>query len=868
MESWLLHEAMEPRFIRARCKKRPLLPVFSTVCPKKEDELSFYGKKDRHLGQPNTKFACSVMRNKCLFTVLAFLISVTLCAQPARIKISGSVTDSTGQALAAVTALLQRAADSSTVKLTSTDNAGYFAFEDILPGQYFLSFTATGYAPYRAPLPSLTVSHTVAPIQLNRNVALLSGVTVVARKPIIELRPDKTVVNVDASVTNVGATALEVLEKSPGVTVDRNGTISLKGKANVLVLMDGKQTFLSGTELSNFLNGLSASQLEQIEIMTNPSSKYDAAGGTGIINIKTKKNKVKGFNGTLSLAYGQGTYYKNNNSLLLNYRNGNYNLYLNYSTNINRSFTDIYAYRWYYKADNSTVTNRYEQPTSLVSPIVAHNFKTGIDYYLGKKTTLGASVAGLASTRKTYGNSYGEWIGNNDHRDSLIVTNSDNKSKWTNLGLNLSARHNFAEGKDLTVDFDYLTYDIKNFQFYQNTLTGNTNYVDGLRGDLPSTLHIYSGKVDYVQTIGKHSRVETGWKTSYVKTDNLARYERFADNNWKPDYDKTNHFLYAETIHALYANVQHEAGKWNLQGGLRYERTAYDADQLGNITRKDSAFSRQYGSLFPTGFASYQADSSHSFSLNAGRRIDRPAFQKLNPFVFVINKYTYQTGNPYFRPQYTWNFEFSHMYKQVLMTTLSYSITNDYFSQIFYSDSNNLIIYTEGNLGKMVNVGLSVSSQLSPASWWSATLQANLNHKKIEGVVVRSLSSSINQVYFNVNNQFKFRKGWSTELSGYYITKAQNDLQEVLNPTGQVAMGIAKQLFSNKASLKLSIRDIFYTQAMAGWTDFQQSREYFKLTRDSRVATLAFTWRFGKPLKNNSRKASASDEIKERIGQN
>ncbi|MDF2192948.1 outer membrane beta-barrel protein [Paraflavitalea sp. CAU 1676] len=809
------------------------------------------------------------MWNKCLLTVLSILTCALLCAQSARLRISGSVTDSLGQQLPAVTALLLKASDSSTVKLTSTDNTGQFAFEDMLPGQYLLSFSATGFVQRWVLLPALTASHTTAPIQLTRSATLLSGVTVVARKPLIELRPDKTVVNVDAAVTNVGATALEVLEKSPGVTVDRNGTISLKGKANVLILMDGKQTFLPAADLASYLNGLSASQLEQIEIMTNPSAKYDAAGSTGIINIKTKKNKVKGFNGTLNLAYGQGTYYKSNNSLLLNFRDGNFNLYLNYSTNINKSFTDIYAYRWYYKADNSTVTNRFEQPTSIVSPVVAQNFKTGIDYYLGKKTTLGASVAGLGSRRKTFGNSYGEWINNNDHADSLIVTASDNKSNWNNLGLNFNARHTFSAGKELSADFDYLAYDIENYQFYQNTLTGNNNYVDGLRGDLPSTLHIYSGKADYAQSIGKHAKVETGWKSSYVKTDNLARYETFNNNTWKPDYDKTNHFLYAETIHALYGNSQFETGKWSLQGGLRFEHTAYDADQLGNPTRKDSSFSRQYSSLFPTGFASYQADSSHSFSLSAGRRIDRPAFQKLNPFVFVINKYTYQTGNPYFRPQFTWNFEFSHMYKQQLMTTLSYSVTKDYFSQIFYSDSNNLIIYTEGNLGRMVNIGLSVSSQLSPASWWSVTMQANLNHKKIEGVVVNPIRSSITQLYFNVNNQFKFIKGWSAELSGYYITKAQNDLQEVLDPAGQLAAGISKQLFKNKATVKLSVRDIFYTQIMAGWTDFQQSREYFKLTRDSRVATVAFTWRFGKPLKSNGRKAgSASDEIKERVGQN
>lgn len=808
----------------------------------------------------------------CLIAFLSFVICNTLSAQPAlpgSIKIAGSVTDSSGQSLPSVTVMLLKTVDSSTVKITSTDQNGAFVFEDILPGQYLLSFTNTGYAPHRVALPSVNAPFTAEPIRLQKAIAMLAGVTVTARKPLIELKPDRTIVNVDAAVTNIGATALEVLEKSPGVSVDRNGTISLKGKQNVLILMDGKPSYLSAADLANYLGGLSASQIELIEIMTNPSSQYDAAGNAGIINIKTKKNKVKGFNGNLNLAYGQGHYYKNNNSLILNYRNGNYNLFLTYSTNFSQYFTDIYAYRWYYKADNKTITNRFEQPTYLTSPLANHNFKTGVDYFLGKKTTLGVSVTGVHSVRKTIGNSSGEWINNNNQVDSVIHTSSDNKSTWTNLGVNLNARHAFSDSKELSVDLDYLNYDIDNRQFYQNTLRGNNSYTDGLRGDLPSTLRIFSAKTDYRQTIGKDLKMEAGWKTSHVKTDNLAVYELLQNNNWKPDFDKTNHFLYAETIHALYANAQQQVKKWSLQGGLRFEHTAYNADQLGNITRKDSSFSRQYSSLFPTAFATYQADSVHTFSVSAGRRIDRPAFQKLNPFVFLINKYTYQTGNPFYRPQFTWNFEFSHLYKQTFITTLSYSVTNDYFSQIFYSDTNGIITYTEGNLGRMVNVGLSVSSQLSPTPWWSLTVQANLNRKKIEGVVINSIAASVTQLYTNISNQFRFKDGWSAELSGFYMTRAQNDLQEVLDPTGQLSAGVAKQIWKNKASLKLSIRDIFYTQAMAGWTDFQQAREYFKLTRDSRVLTLAFTWRFGKPLKGATRKnSSASDEIKERVGQN
>jgi hypothetical protein len=800
---------------------------------------------------------------------LSFATSHTIYAQTGGIIISGSVTDSTAQTLPAVTVILLKATDSSTVKITSSDNRGVYAFEGVPAARYFLSFSATGYRPTRISLPALTAPHTVNPVRLQPTAAMLERVTVVSRKPLIELKPDRTIVNVDAAVTNVGATALEVLEKSPGVTVDRNGTISLKGKANVLILMDGKPSYLPAADLATYLGSLSASQLEQIEIMTNPSAKYDASGSTGIINIKTKKNKAKGFNGNLTLAYGQGVYYKSNNSLSLNYRNGNYNLYLTYSNNLSQYYTDLYALRWYFDEATKKVTSTFEQPTYFTSPVRNHTVKTGIDYFLSKKTTVGLAITGMHSARKTWSTSDGAWRDETQQVDSLVRTTSDNKNTWKNMGLTASLRHQFTDTKELSADIDYLGYDISNNQYYENTLTGSGSYTDGVRGNLPSSLRIFSAKADYAQPLNKTLKLETGWKTSYVKTDNLAAYELLENNSWQTDLNKSNHFLYEETIHGAYVNTEQQLSRWTVQGGLRFEHTAYNAHQLGNAIKKDSSFSRQYSSLFPTGFVSYQTDSANSFTLSVGRRIDRPAFQKLNPFVFVINKYTYQTGNPFFRPQYTWNMEFSHQYRQYLVTTLSYGITNDYFSQIFLSDSSGLITYTEGNLGRMTNIGLSVSTQLSPTSWWSVSLQANLNHKKINGIVVKTLSSSITQLNMNMSNQFRFKKGWSAELSGFYITRNQNDLQEVLDATGQLSAGVAKQLLKNKASLKLALRDMFYTQAMAGLTSFQQATEYFKLKRDSRIVTLAFNWRFGKQLKGTARKTnSAADDIKERVGQN
>ncbi|HYC27713.1 MAG TPA: outer membrane beta-barrel family protein, partial [Chitinophagaceae bacterium] len=434
---------------------------------------------------------------------------------------------------------------------------------------------------------------------------------------------------------------------------------------------------------------------------------------------------------------------------------------------------------------------------------------------------------------------------------------------------NLNARHVFDASRELIADVDVIKYNIRTSQFFENKAQGAGGMADASQGEIPSSLNIFSAKADYSQKIDPSLLWEAGWKTSRVSTDNPARYYyRLPDTTWAEDLGKSNQFLYTENIHALYTNFTKKAGQWNLQGGLRYEYTGYKANQLGNAVVKDSSFNRNYSSLFPTAFITYEADSLNTFTLRAGRRIDRPGFQKLNPFVYIVNKYTFQQGNPYFRPQYTWNVELSHTYKQVFTTSISYNLINDYFSQVFLSDtSTGLIIYTEGNVGKMQNFGLTMSAQLQPAKWWSLTAQATLNHKEIEGVLWERYKASITQLNVSINNQFRFKKGWSAELSGFYLTRNQNDLQEVLDPTGQISFGVSKQVLQNKGTIRFTFRDVFFTQTTAGWTHFESVLEYFKLWRDTRVATIGFTWRFGKAMKGTARRnSSAADEEMNRVG--
>jgi hypothetical protein len=642
-----------------------------------------------------------------------------------------------------VTVQLLSAGNENLIQSNLTDSAGKVLFFEPQKGDYIFKVIALGYNTQVTPVIKNPSKGNPVVINMKMDSKKLSEVTISGKKQLIQHLQGKTIVNVDAAVTNTGTTVLELLEKSPGVMVDKNGGLSLQGKSNVLVMIDDKQTYLSGTELNNLLSNMSSSQVNQIELITNPSAKYDASGNAGIINIKTKKNKQEGFNGSIMASAGQGKYYKNNNNLMLNYRKGRINVFANYSLNLNKSFTDIYAYRQYFSG-SGTAEAILDQPTSFFSKNNGHLLKTGLDIYASDKTTIGITLTGNLAGQLGSSEATATWKNAAAQIDSAIATYSNTDFKLQNGAINLNLRQSLSKSQDLSIDLDALKYVIDNDQ----------------------------------------------------------------------------------------------------------------------VLKPDSAFSRTYSNLFPSGYISYEIDSLNTLSFTASRRIDRPAYQKLNPFVFIINKYTYQRGNPFFLPQYSWNLELSHQFKQLLSTTFAYSRINNYFSQLFLSEGTDILVYTEGNVGKVHNLSLSVALQVSPMSWWSINVQSTFNRKELKGYQNVNYSSSINQLQSSLNNQFTINKGLSAELSGYYITKARNDLQELLYPTGQVSVGLAQTILKGKGSLKLSARDIFYTQAMEGLTDFPGANEYFILTRDSRVINLAFTYRFGKPLKAAKRSSgSATDEM-------
>lgn len=760
--------------------------------------------------------------------------------------------------------------DSVLIKIQISDREGVAEFNGVTGRSYIMEVSHTGYQRKYIRVNELAPAGFSATTALEPAGNTLADVSVTARRPFIQFAPDKTVINVEAGITNAGASIMDVLEKSPGVTIGRDGTISMKGKAQVMVLIDGKPTQLSGADLQSYLSGISASQVDVLELIDNPGAKYDAAGNSGIINIRTKKLRQKGFNGSLSLGPAQGFYTKANNSLNLNYRNGKVNLYLNYGNRLGTDMMELYALRKYFDR-NGNDSLYLQQPNFSKTHISAHNVKIGLDLFLSQQTTLGFFFTGAFIDRSTKSYSSIDWMSPSYVIDSTINTWGTRNLTFRRSGANANLRHVFRNKDELAFDLDLIRFDIQGDQFFQTQLSQPGSVVQSTRGDVPSELDIFTARLDYTRKFSDYTW-EAGLKTASTQTDNLADYFFNDGTNWYDDLSRSNHFLYDEQIHSIYSSLSADHSRWSWQAGLRYELTSYKANQLGNAVVKDSSFNRDYGSLFPSGYIQYKADSSNRFTFRAGRRIDRPQFQNLNPFIITINKYTFESGNPFIRPQFTWNLELMHSFKDRFTTSISYSFLKDYFSQIFIIDSNssnvnkNTILYTRGNVGSFRNLGASFTLQQPIRPWWNLTAVAVYNYKIIKGVVWEPIEARVHQLNISLNNQFQFKKGWAAEFSGYYQTNSQIDLQESLTPQGEMGGGVSKLVMKGRGTLRLTVRDILYTQNYSGYSLFQNSDEPFKVKWDSRVVRLAFTWRFGQALKPVKRSGGGATEETERVG--
>jgi iron complex outermembrane recepter protein len=784
------------------------------------------------------------MRLLSLLLVLA--ISLASSAQ----QINGFAKDADGKALNGVTISLLRDTGRAIVKYTVTKDNGAYVFENVKNGKYRVSASHVGFAPAMSSIFELTGENASAPeLKLAKTSAQMNNVTVTATKPIVEVKADKTVLNVEGTINSVGSDALELLRKSPGVLVDKDENLSVNGKNGVQVYIDGRPTPLSGQDLSNYLKSIQSSNIESIEIITNPSAKYEAAGNAGIINIRLKKNKSLGTNGSVNAGVNVGFYPKYNGGITLNHRDKNVNIFGTYSINAGKNRNTIDLYR-------TTLDSLFDGRGTMRMKNESHNYKAGVDYFMNKKSVLGVMVNGTFSdpTMSNYNRTPISYIPTNT-LVKILVADNHSTMKRNNINLNLNYTYTGADGKSLVLNADHGYYDINTNQLQPNYTydPSGQNLISSEISRLisPSKIYINSLKGDWEQNF-KKGKLGYGGKIGFVKSDNnFSNRDQINTDNYE-----NNLFKYKENINAGYVNYNRQFKGVMMQAGVRVENTISQGtssgernDASGNV-KSNNSFKRNYTDVFPSAAVTFNKNPMSQFGITYSKRIDRPAYQDLNPFEFKLDAYTFQRGNVNLKPQYTNSVGISHIYKYRLTTSLNYSHVKDMFAQLIDRDT---VIKSRGfvskkNLAKQDIISLNISYPYQYKSYSVfANLSGNYAMYRADFGPDRKIDQNAFGLTFFAQNSLKLgkTKTWTAELSGFYVAPTIQQGAFQSKTLWNVDGGLSKQLWKNKATIKASYSDIFHSFHFTGKQEFAGQVTKVNVHWESQQFKLNFVYRFG-----------------------
>jgi len=779
--------------------------------------------------------------------------------------IAGRVIDEDNNPLDLATVTLLLANDSTVVKTGFPDGQGYFELSDIAPGEFLLSVMLVGYEDAISPITitPATPAKSLPAIVLKATNKLLAEVAVTVQRPLVERRPDMLVVNVENSALAAGNTAMDILERSPGVTVDKDDNISLMGKQGVTVMIDGKQTYLSAEQLANFLRNTDGNMIKSIELITNPSSKYDASGTAGMINIVLKKNRLAGTNGTLSLGTGYGVGHKANTSLNLNHKTGRTNVFGTYSYLNNRGGNEFDIFRSVVHGNDYT---DFQQYTDFNRKNRSHNYRAGVDYNTSERNVVGLLVSGYASGNDN-DNSSNTFIGRNvAFPDSTLSTTSVFDGNYTSITVNANNQFTIdSTGRKLVADVDISRFSNRNKAHYDNTFYLPSGDMKGQpllsRSDMPTIIDIRVAKVDYTHPMGKGKKLEAGLKYSNVVSDNDMRFENLEEDVWQNDAGRTNHFVYDEQVAAAYVNYSTQWGKWGVQAGLRSEYTVSD----GNSITLANRIQRDYLDFFPSVFVNYSISDNHQTGLSYSKRINRPNYGNLNPFEYFLDQYTFEQGNPYLRPEYTHAFDFSYTLMQRYHLSAGYNRTNDVIAESMNQDEVTKRTWvTRDNLAKQNIWYANLNVPVKITKFWNSNTNLNAFYMGFEGPLN---GDYLRQGQFawqlRSNHTFTIVPNLTAEASANYQSSLIYSVYHIA-AQWSIDAGLNKSFLDKKANLKLSVSDIFDTRIQDVRTRYNNMNAIVNQKNETRIARLTLTYNFGN-MKNGARRNDTQSEEKSRI---
>lgn len=794
------------------------------------------------------------MKHTSLLFLLFTLLLSDMVGQSFHATVQGRVADESGQPVIYASTVLFQTADSAMIKASFTDESGNFQISPVNPGSYYLQIMLVGYETETIEHITITGSENIAldDVTLKTTDTQLQEVVVTTTRPLVEVKPDKTVFNVEGSINATGNTALELLRKAPGVVVDNNERIMLMGKSGVKVYIDGRQSVLQGEDLSNYLKTLQSSQIESIEIITQPSSRYEADGNAGIINIRLIKDKSLGTNAIVSLSHNQAEHGRSNINTNVNMRNPKWNVFgnINYASGANSNW------------------NTFERTTSQIYSYQENNglnhwnnlsWRAGADYSSGKYSTIGVLFDGYHNNEPYDNTIYSILAPTPDApiSDKLVGTNSIDNLR-DNFYLNGNYKFDNRSGTVLNVDLDYGTFvntsDSYQPNYYYDPETGELTDENIYANDTRTDIDIKTVKTDYEHSLWK-GVVSAGFKVADVQTTNDFEFYDIIDDVPVLNPDQTNQFDYSESVYAGYAQYNRQWEKIGFQLGLRAEQTDAEGVLSSETPENGQTVKQDYLDFFPSAGMSYQLHPKHALNLSFSRRIDRPGYQDLNPFEFKLDELTYRKGNPFLRPQYTNNVQLSHTFNHTLNTSVSFSHTTDLIAPLVDTASNGAAYMTNANIADQFLYNLNVSYPFSITKAWNVFVNSGVYYKENKSDFEEGKFIDVNATTFNfyAQNTLSLPAGFTFELSGWYNSPSIWGGNFQSESIWSMDAGVQKKWWDDRATLKISVSDLFKTNSWKSSSVFGDLQMKASGGWESRQLRLNFTYTLGNTSVKESR---------------
>lgn len=799
-------------------------------------------------------------------TILYFLFILSSFTGISQTRLHGHIVDSLGVPVPFAPVGVLTLPDSSMIKGTMTDEEGRYTLLLDSLGRYMLKVTTVGYKDKLSdeilidqPATDMEVN-----IRLSSSEKHLDEISVTAVKRVVEFKNGNITVNVENSPLAKGNTVFDLLVKLPGVSVDNN-SIQLKGKAGVIIMLDGRVQQLTNIQLLNMLRNMNAEVVEKIELMSNPPVKYDASGTSGMINIKTKKTKITGSSGSLYTSCSQGFYGRGMAGMALNYKTQKVTLFSTIDYNYGIYQTKEKFNKFFRTASTETQFSSINTTKDIDNSL---NYKVGADWFINKNNIIGFKIdGGPGSYTPLSTGTNSVLLYNNlgyDHLNSRVYT----PDKWNLNNYNLNTEHHFDTlGTILNFTADYTKLselfksDIQNL--FLNSSEGEALPPNIYRSENVSSTDIFSSKLDFTKVFNPGTSIQAGAKIGYINTVNNYRFER-KDNvsgDYNVDTALTNNYTYVEKTYAAYINYIKSIKKINLQIGLRAENT----DLEGQNSLKGFNLKRNYFNLFPNISIEYVVTEKQSWQLNLNRRIDRPLYNDLSPFQFYKDQYAYTQGNPFLLPHYSNNIELTHNYNQSISNTLTFTRINNVM--VYYTKQNDISKVTTETVKNMKYnnyYGYSLFIQHTVRPWWELSANATASYIEFSGDIDGAPFKTGSLYYApSLTNTFIGPKDLKLEVIAFY-NSARNIGLIQLKPRWMLSFAIKKSFFKEKLDCSIGLNDVFYSYVGRTTVNFENQNWNFRATNDTRRVVLSINYNFGK-VTVSEREASSNEQEKERL---